>query len=131
MADGNTLVLPDSRLAAPKCTVMCDWPMPDATTRRIEAEPIYCANCGKFHGYVPRENTTFAFWLCEPCYEKFGAIAGLTAVPDEEFWQKVHEEMQRHYGRDLTASELAVMNEQDLPLALQLLLRESPTRTPR
>lgn len=130
-ANANTLVLPDSRLATPKCGVMCDWPMPDGTTRRIEAEPIYCANCGKFHGYVPRENTTFVFWLCEPCYTQFGAQAGLYAVPDDEFWQTVHEEMRARFGRVLTAADIGLMSEDDLGPLLTKLLRESPIRTAR
>jgi hypothetical protein len=124
-------VLPDSRLASPKCTVMADWALPDGTTLRCEVEPYFCANCGKHCGYCPRENTTFAFYLCPSCFDTYGAPAGLHAQPDEEFWTAVEAEMVAKYGRTLSAAELAVMSETDLPPALQLLLRESPYRKPR
>lgn len=51
--------------------------------------PIYCANCGAEGGKVPEENMTFAFWLCNCCWEKHGAVAGMMAVPDEVFWEEV------------------------------------------
>jgi hypothetical protein len=51
--------------------------------------PIYCANCGKDGGFVPEENCNFAFWLCDPCYEKHGTIAGTMATPDDVFWAQV------------------------------------------
>ncbi len=52
--------------------------------------PIHCANCGTPGGFVPEENMTFAFWLCEPCYETHGAIAGTMVLPDEIFWADVN-----------------------------------------
>ena len=54
--------------------------------------PIFCANCGTAGGRVPEENMTFAFWLCNPCWEKHGAIAGTMVTPDEVFWAEVAEE---------------------------------------
>jgi hypothetical protein len=54
-------------------------------------QPIYCANCGHPGGRVPEENMTFAFWLCNNCYETHGAIAATMAVPDEIFWRELQE----------------------------------------
>jgi hypothetical protein len=51
---------------------------------------ISCANCSKDGGYVPEENMTFAFWLCDYCYETHGTIAGTMVLPDEVFWAKVN-----------------------------------------
>lgn len=120
-------VLPDSRLQTPRGTQFVDWALPDGSTVRCEVETIFCANCGKLYGYVPRENTAFVFWLCRACYERYGAIAGLLAVPDEEFRQAVHYEMQARFGRDLTELEIATLAEQgQLGRALELLEKESP-----
>ena len=51
--------------------------------------PIFCANCHTPGGRVPEENMTFAFWLCNPCWEKYGAPAALMVSPDEVFWSEV------------------------------------------
>lgn len=73
--------------------------------------PIYCASCGVEGGAVPEENMTFAFWLCDKrlngCFEKYGEIAGMMAVPDQVFWQKVRQEQVERYGRELGFRELA------------------------
>lgn len=71
--------------------------------------PVFCANCGGDGGMVP-EDSTFAFYLCDPCASKWGPIAGTLMVPDEVFWQRVAE------------AEL----EDDGGSGLQLLERESP-----
>ncbi len=122
--------LPDSRLADRDFgTVMMDWPLPDGTTVRIECSPIYCANCGELQGHCPRWSTTWACYLCLPCLELHGAIAGTLAVPDQEFMDAVAYEMQARFGRQLTADELVVACEQgQLGSALEKLARESPYR---
>ncbi|MDE2102482.1 MAG: hypothetical protein KGL39_34870, partial [Patescibacteria group bacterium] len=99
----NAHILPDSRAHTGKQGVMMDWQMPDGTTVRVEAVHVFCANCGKLYGLVPKENTVFTFWLCAPCFEKYGAIAGTFAQPDGEFMQSVVEEMTERFGRTLTA----------------------------
>jgi hypothetical protein len=38
---------------------------------------------------VPEENMTFAFYLCNACYEQYGAIAGMMAVPDDVFFAQI------------------------------------------
>ena len=133
MKSTNAHVLPDSRLTQRPdfgC-IMVDWRNPDGTTTRCEAQPIYCANCGKLYGHVPKENTTFAFWLCQKCFEDFGECAGLCAVPDDEWARAVGEEMQRHFGRGLTELEIAALKDQHkLPRELELLERESPFPIP-
>jgi len=73
-------LLPDSRLQVAKGVVRGpggNW------------VPIFCANCGGPGGYVPEENMTFAFWLCNACAETFGPIAATMMVPDEVFWAEV------------------------------------------
>ena len=56
--------------------------------------PIFCANCGREGGKVPEVNMSFAFWLCESCYEAHGAIAATMVIPDEIFWQVLQDEQQ-------------------------------------
>jgi hypothetical protein len=73
--------------------------------------PVYCANCGKPHGYVPEENCDFTCWLCTPCSEKWGEQYGLALVPDEVFWQKARAEQLEKYGRLLTPNELQTVAE--------------------
>jgi hypothetical protein len=63
--------------------------------------PIFCANCGADGGAVPEEHCDFAFYLCNPCAEKWGQLAGTMTMPDEVFWQKVTDA----YGRELTEEE--------------------------
>ena len=54
--------------------------------------PIFCANCGADGGFIPEDAPPFAFYLCNPCWETHGAIAGTMAVPDEIFWKEIAEE---------------------------------------
>ncbi len=109
-------ILPDSRAkagrgAVPTCTPM-GWMV-----------PIYCANCGVEGGMVPEENMTFAFWLCTPCFEKHGAIAGTMVQPDQVFWENVKQEQMDKYGRLLSPDELKdVATANTTPLAA--LIRE-------
>ena len=74
--------------------------LPDSRTKRTVGRvfskglfstwvPIYCANCAADGGLVPEENMTFAFWLCNNCFETFGKIAGVMMIPDEVFWREV------------------------------------------
>lgn len=68
---------------------------------------FYCANCLKVYQLVPEENCTFAFWLCNPCVEKHGAVAGTYVMPDEVFWASVRAEQQERYGCQLNPYELS------------------------
>ena len=74
--------------------------------------PIFCANCGADGGFVPEasvaEETGFAFYLCNPCGEKWAPIAGLMMVPDEVFWEKLREVQLEKFGRLLENDELIV-----------------------
>jgi hypothetical protein len=129
---GNSHVLPDSRLHdQTQGSQVVDWPLPGGGTVRLEAVRIYCANCGKLYGWVPKDNTAFACWLCAKCFEKYGEAAGLCAVPDEEFRQAVQAEMRDRFGRDLTDAEIAALKSDNrLGRALELLERESPYPVP-
>lgn len=108
-------LLPDSRLTTivtPKGMVQGPYGM---------WVPIFCANCGADGGLVPEDNCNFAFYLCNDCYAKHGVPAGLMAVPDEIFWDKVKREQMEAYGRLLTDLELAAVLEADAsPLATLL-----------
>jgi hypothetical protein len=125
-------ILPDSR--ANNVTVgskMVDWPMPGGKTVRIEVVLVYCANCGEPHGYVPKENTTFAFYMCQQCFEKYGNVPGTWAMPDDEFNQNVAHEIEERYGHELTEEELyrEVCNGTLGPV-LEALVKDSPYPAP-
>jgi len=120
-------VLPDSRLTHNPTlgSVMMDWPVGDGTTVRLECVPIFCANCGKSYGFVPKDNTTFAFWLCDPCFDKHGPPPGTYVSSDHAFREKVKAEMLEKFGRILTAEELQAMADAGRLGSLEKLLRES------
>ena len=73
--------------------------------------PIFCANCGTAGGAVPTENVTFLFYLCDPCAETYGRIAGTMLMPDEVFFEKLRQEQLERYGRYLGLEELAKVSE--------------------
>ena len=102
------ILLPDTRLRNTKNVVRgagMNW------------VPIFCANCGADGGLVPEENCNFAFYLCNPCAEKFGDIEGTYIEPDAVFWQRVKEEQLAKYGRELTSAELVeVLKDENHPL---------------
>lgn len=122
-------VLPDSRLKNRDFgTVMGDFELPGGGTVRLEMSPVYCASCGKPFGHVPRDNTTFAFWLCNNCYRAHGHVVGTYAVPDAEWSAAVRHELQAKFGgRDATPAEIDALAEAGrLGPALEALLRDSP-----
>lgn len=121
----SDLVLPDSRLRSDKGSVVSDWENPNGTIVRIECVPVFCANCGKQGPYVPKENTTFAFYLCMKCAETHGEIAGIMMVPDEVFFKKAEEAILEKFGRLLGIVDLLKLAERGWgPLAS--LVKESP-----
>lgn len=72
--------------------------------------PIFCANCGCDGGWVPQDSieaTGFAFYLCNPCAEKWAPLAGTYMVPDDVFWEKVKQTQIETYGRELSGEEVA------------------------
>jgi len=114
--DSKLNVLPDSRARVTRGVT---------TVRGANYVPIYCANCGAPGGGVSAEHMTFAFYLCNPCHEKWGPIAGTYAVPDEVFWEKVKQAQLETYGHILDADELA--READKPESvIAKLIREAP-----
>lgn len=68
--------------------------------------PIFCASCGKDGGLVPEENMTFAFYLCQPCADKYGEITAHYMMPDHVFWEMVKEEQLEKYHRLLSSEEV-------------------------
>lgn len=97
------LLLPDSRLVRHVRGVIDGF----LGRFRLQLEPIFCANCGCDGGFVPTENMTFVFYLCDPCHERHGVPEGTYAVPDEVFFARVHEEQMEKYGRELSPFEMA------------------------
>lgn len=68
--------------------------LPDSRTRELrgsirtpfgEAQPVYCANCAKFKGYV-FVATEFMFYLCDDC-DVHGTGVDLPVVPADEIGQ--------------------------------------------
>jgi len=88
--------------------------------------PIACGSCGADGGLVPEENMTFVFWLCQPCFAKYGELTNVMVMPDEIFWAKVQEEQLESYGRALSTSELiAVVAADASPLATLITERRT------
>ena len=85
--------------------------------------PVFCPNCGKEGGLCPEENMTFICWICPPCAQTYGEIAGTMMMPDQVFWGEVAQAQRQKYGRVLTAEEV----EKSLadPLSLENLLVKS------
>lgn len=71
---------------------------------------IYCASCGCDGGRVLKTDIPnreeFAFYLCDPCAQKYGAINGVWVEPDQIFWHKVREAQLDREGRELSTEEL-------------------------
>lgn len=107
---------------------MVQWRTPGGGQVRVEAEPIYCANCGKLWGHVPKENTTFTFFLCKGCYEKHGEIANTYVQPDDEFMRDVAFELEKRFGPDGGTVEniFAAFERNELGPELTALLKDSP-----
>jgi ribosomal protein L37AE/L43A len=106
---------------------MVDWEMPDGSTVRIEVEPVYCANCGKKYGFVPRDNTAFTFWLCRKCFDTYGEVANTYAMPDEDFNNAVAAEMEARFGHHLSDKEITDLTQgNNLGKMLEALERDSP-----
>lgn len=77
----------------------------------LDCVPMFCANCGKLEGYIGSVDAEGmkawgAFWLCEPCAERWSDLAGFTMAPDEVFFAKLHAAQEEAYGRQLTEGEL-------------------------
>ena len=90
---------------------------------------LYCASCGEEGGrvlenYLPEQ---FAFYLCTPCAEKYGEVAGCTATPDDVFFKKVQEAMIEQYGHILNESEILQQLE-DSSSVVSKLEREAQRR---
>ena len=127
-------ILPDSRLTHRQDfnSVIMDWPIGDDSGRvvRVECVRLYCPSCGEFGGWCPKENTSFVFWICQKCFDKYGVPYGTIVSSDDAFREKLKAEMLEQYGRCLTAEELKVKEEENLLGDIKLLLRESPWRKP-
>jgi hypothetical protein len=105
---------------------MMDWEVSPGKFVRLEAQPIFCANCGKLFGYVPKDNCSFACWLCDPCFEVYGPPPDTWVSSDHAFREKLQQEMIAKYGRVLTGDEVRVLASRGELGSLELLLRESP-----
>jgi hypothetical protein len=92
----GTALLPDCRLKVETVT---------QRHRNLNWLPIFCGNCGTAGGWVPEE-TTFIFYLCQPCADKHGKIDRTYMVPDEVFFQEVKNAQLEKFGRELSTPEL-------------------------
>ena len=118
----NENLLPDSRMASPTGVIRIEF----GEWGRINMQPIFCANCGKLGAYIPEENMTFAFWLCNgPCSDQWATLAGTYTSSDEVFFEKVAQEMLETYGHYLTEKEV-IAAEAEKSGAFRALLNESP-----
>src|SRR5580765_6345089 len=116
---GGLDILPDSRLQDRLKGVV------RGTVNKLRSmnwTPVFCANCGTPHGYVPEEFCDFACFLCDSCSEKWGTQFGYALMPDEVFQAKVQQEMIDKYGRVLSVQEIQKATETDG--SLSKLLRE-------
>jgi hypothetical protein len=73
-------ILPDSRARDAKGSLL---------TKDGNVVPVYCANCGAAHGYVPDSLITHVFALCERCLETHGAVAHHYREPETIFWERL------------------------------------------
>ena len=95
-------LLPDCRAITPRAvrrSIVGSW------------DPVFCANCGADGGYVPQENITFLFYLCNACAETYGQIAGTMMMPDEVFFERLAQEQLEKYGKYLTIEEWGRISE--------------------
>jgi len=95
-------VLPNSIAVRSQKTVV--WP------NGMKWIPLFCANCGKDGGLVLENEwdrvKNWAFYLCDPCAERWSPLVDMALAPDEVFWKKVREAQLEAYGRELTNAEL-------------------------
>ncbi len=82
-------ILPDGRLQHHKTGIIRGW-SPYAGSGNWE--PVFCGNCHRLCLYVPTENMTFAFYLCNECVNTWGQIAGVMLIPDEVWWEQVRQD---------------------------------------
>lgn len=137
--------LPDSRVKNPTDTKMVTWEFDEieqtienglplfrrvVRKHRFEMERVFCAECSKEKGWIPRGIFSWFCILCDSCSETKGLDYAKCDKPDQEFWDKVTEEMQARFGRGLTQHELNRLAERsELGRLLELLNRESPHRS--
>lgn len=109
-------VMPDSRLKTTFTPMNAQWREGGWWI------PIFCASCCAPGGFIPQENMTYAFYLCNPCALKYGKLTTMMMIPDQVFWERVKQEQMERYGRYLTTDELVAVAAGKSPLAT--LLRE-------
>lgn len=86
-----------------------------------ELIPIFCANCGADGGAILQTDfervKNWAFYLCDPCAEKWSPLVDQAIVPDELFWSAVREASVELYGRELAIEEqVEVLKDENAPL---------------
>jgi protein-arginine kinase activator protein McsA len=79
--------------------------------------PLFCANCSKEGPHVLETElervNNWAFYLCEPCAEKWSPMVDMCIEPDQAFWRKAHEAQFEKYGRLLEPDELVEVLKDD------------------
>ena len=117
--------LPDSRMEYPTNVMRIEF----GQYGRINMEPLFCASCG--HGpvaYVPIENMTHAFWLCDNgCSQKWSPLPGTYTTPDTQFWERVKAQSLETTGHFLREEDV-LRYESSSCNPLSTLLKESPLK---
>jgi len=108
-------IFPDSRLKTPMRVQRLN-----NNLGSLNWVPIFCANCGADGGLVPEENMSFAFYLCNPCAEKWSPLTNTYVEADAVFWAKVRDAQLEKYGRELTPNELVEVLKDDASLISKL-----------
>lgn len=88
-------------------------------------ERVFCASCGKEGGESIRADGNFAFWVCNDCHARHGAIIGGGVTPHAAFRERVAAETTRADGQPFTVADIldALHNPNSI---LSKLAREAP-----
>lgn len=99
----------------------------------LDLVPLYCANCGKDGGATIEERLIpphFAFYLCDPCAEKWAPLTNTYLEPDVVFWDKVKKAQLEQFGRELSGEEIVEALKDDSHI-LAKLAKDRPNVTNR
>lgn len=87
--------------------------------RGVAYVPVFCGSCHCDDGQmVPEQSCDFAFYLCDPCADRYGALDGVEMIPDEVWFARIRDAQLEDHGRELTHVELVEqLDSPDSPLS--------------
>ena len=93
----------------PNCILKDEKADPKLSGNGVEYLYLFCANCGCDGGRVLKMDVphNFAFYQCDDCAAKYGAVVGTYVEPDAIFWAKMHQVQVERFGHVLDEFELA------------------------